>query len=81
MVERLGEINATALAAVRAAFDRHAGASTSHSGLDASAGLERLFRLTTEPHRLARRYPIDNSIFIFKMFQHIIGIRAFERDW
>jgi N-acetylglucosaminyldiphosphoundecaprenol N-acetyl-beta-D-mannosaminyltransferase len=37
--------------------------------------------LITEPHRLARRYLVYNSIFIARAFQQLAGWRSYARDW
>jgi N-acetylglucosaminyldiphosphoundecaprenol N-acetyl-beta-D-mannosaminyltransferase len=57
MVEHLGKINATALIGVGAAFDFHAGTKPRAPVWMQHAGLEWLFRLLTEPRRLAFHRP------------------------
>ena len=77
MVEHLGKINATALIGVGAAFDFHAGTKPRAPVWMQHAGLEWLFRLMTEPRRLAHRYLIDNSLFIGHMLQQVTGLRKY----
>jgi N-acetylglucosaminyldiphosphoundecaprenol N-acetyl-beta-D-mannosaminyltransferase len=64
MVDHVGKINATALLGVGAAFDFHAGTKPRAPVWMQHSGLEWLFRLLTEPRRLAHRYIIDNVLFI-----------------
>ena len=80
MVEHLGKINATALIGIGAAFDFHAGTKPRAPLWMQHAGLEWLFRLMTEPRRLAHRYLIDNSLFIGHMLQQVTGLRGYSLD-
>jgi N-acetylglucosaminyldiphosphoundecaprenol N-acetyl-beta-D-mannosaminyltransferase len=80
MVEHLGKINATALIGVGAAFDFHAGTKPRAPVWMQHAGLEWLFRLLTEPRRLAHRYLIDNSLFIGHTLQQVTGLRKYSLD-
>ncbi len=80
MVEHLGKINATALIGVGAAFDFHAGTKPRAPGWMQRSGLEWVFRLMTEPRRLAHRYLIDNSLFLGHMLQQITGLRTYSQD-
>jgi N-acetylglucosaminyldiphosphoundecaprenol N-acetyl-beta-D-mannosaminyltransferase len=80
MVEHLGKINATALIGVGAAFDFHAGTKPRAPVWMQHAGLEWLFRLLTEPRRLAHRYLIDNSLFIGYILQQVTGLRKYSVD-
>jgi N-acetylglucosaminyldiphosphoundecaprenol N-acetyl-beta-D-mannosaminyltransferase len=80
MAEHLGKINATALIGVGAAFDFHAGTKPRAPVWMQHAGLEWLFRLLTEPRRLAHRYLIDNSLFIGHMLQQATGLRKYSPD-
>lgn len=43
-------------------------------------GLEWLFRLTQEPRRLAKRYLVNNPLFILRATLQILGIRKYLRD-
>jgi N-acetylglucosaminyldiphosphoundecaprenol N-acetyl-beta-D-mannosaminyltransferase len=80
MVEHLGKVNATALIGVGAAFDFHAGTKPRAPGWMQRSGLEWVFRLMSEPRRLAHRYLIDNSLFISHMLQQITGLRTYSQD-
>ena len=57
-------INAV-LIGVGAAFDFHAGIKKRPPTFIQKCGLEWLYRLLSEPHRLWRRYLITNSLFIY----------------
>lgn len=57
-------LNATALIAVGAAFDFHAGRIPQAPRWMMSSGLEWLFRLCAEPRRLWRRYLVGNPRFV-----------------
>jgi N-acetylglucosaminyldiphosphoundecaprenol N-acetyl-beta-D-mannosaminyltransferase len=81
MVAHLGKINAAALIGVGAAFDFHAGTKPRAPVWMQRSGLEWLFRLMCEPRRLAHRYLIDNSLFIFHTLQQLAGLKTYPRDW
>ena len=81
MVEHLGKIEATALIGVGAAFDFHAGTKPRAPVWMQRSGLEWLFRLLTEPRRLAHRYLIDNALFVGHMLQQVTGRKTYARDW
>lgn len=72
MVEHVGKIDATALLGVGAAFDFLAGTKPRAPVWMQQSGLEWLFRLVTEPRRLARRYLIDNALFICYTLRQIV---------
>ncbi len=73
MAEHVGRINATALLGVGAAFDFHAGTKPRAPRWMQQSGLEWLFRLASEPRRLAHRYLIDNSIFLALATRHFLA--------
>ncbi len=43
------------------------------------SGLEWLFRLTQEPRRLAKRYLVNNPLFIIRASTQLLGLRRFNR--
>ena len=81
MVEHRGKIQAAALLGVGAAFDFHAGTKPRAPIWMQRSGLEWLFRLMTEPRRLARRYLVDNGLFIAFALRQAAGLSAHKRDW
>lgn len=58
---------------VGAAFDFHAGAKPMAPRWMQRYGLEWLFRFIQEPRRLARRYLITNSVFLWKVLCALVG--------
>jgi N-acetylglucosaminyldiphosphoundecaprenol N-acetyl-beta-D-mannosaminyltransferase len=81
MVEHLGKVDATALIGIGAAFDFHAGTKPRAPIWMQRSGLEWLFRLMTEPRRLAHRYLIDNALFVCYMLRQVSGLKTYARDW
>jgi N-acetylglucosaminyldiphosphoundecaprenol N-acetyl-beta-D-mannosaminyltransferase len=81
MVEHLGKVEATALIGIGAAFDFHAGTKPRAPIWMQHSGLEWLFRLLTEPRRLAHRYLIDNALFVGHMLQQVTGWKSYAKDW
>ncbi|MDR0534168.1 MAG: WecB/TagA/CpsF family glycosyltransferase [Verrucomicrobiales bacterium] len=73
--DHLGKIN-SAMLAVGAAFDFHAGVAPQAPEWMQRHGLEWLFRLFCEPQRLWKRYLVTNSFFIFLFFKKMLGIKV-----
>jgi N-acetylglucosaminyldiphosphoundecaprenol N-acetyl-beta-D-mannosaminyltransferase len=80
MAAHVGHIAATALIGVGAAFDFHAGTKPRAPHWMQRSGLEWLFRLATEPRRLAHRYLVDNMIFLVCAARQLAGWRSHARD-
>lgn len=70
-----GRINA-AMLAVGAAFDFHAGTVKQAPKWMQNNGLEWFFRLLQEPKRLAKRYFVTNTRFIFEFLMHKLIYRS-----
>jgi N-acetylglucosaminyldiphosphoundecaprenol N-acetyl-beta-D-mannosaminyltransferase len=81
MAAHVGRIRATALIGIGAAFDFHAGTKPRAPACMRRSGLEWLFRLASEPRRLARRYLIDNTIFIACAVQQLAGWKSYAPHW
>jgi N-acetylglucosaminyldiphosphoundecaprenol N-acetyl-beta-D-mannosaminyltransferase len=81
MAQHVGKIQATALLGVGAAFDFVAETTPRAPPWMRRSGLEWLFRLLTEPRRLAHRYLIYNSIFVARALQQISGWKSYAREW
>jgi N-acetylglucosaminyldiphosphoundecaprenol N-acetyl-beta-D-mannosaminyltransferase len=62
---------------VGAAFDLHTGRMIDAPNWMKQAGLQWLHRLLQEPKRLARRYLINNPIFIFKITCQLLGLKRY----
>ena len=61
---------------VGAAFDFHAGCKAMAPTWMQRSGLEWAFRLMSEPGRLWQRYMRTNSLFIYKVIRHELGLLA-----
>jgi N-acetylglucosaminyldiphosphoundecaprenol N-acetyl-beta-D-mannosaminyltransferase len=72
MAEHRGKINAVMLG-VGAAFDFHAGKKSQAPGWMQRIGLEWLYRLTTEPRRLWKRYLYNNPRFVMLAILDLLG--------
>jgi N-acetylglucosaminyldiphosphoundecaprenol N-acetyl-beta-D-mannosaminyltransferase len=81
MAAHVGRIDATALIGVGAAFDFQAGTKPRAPHWMQHSGLEWLFRLISEPRRLAGRYLIDNTIFLAHAAWRLTGLKSYPRDW
>ncbi len=81
MASHVGRIDATALLGIGAAFDFHAGTKPRAPAWMQRSGFEWLFRLASEPRRLAHRYLIDNTIFVARTVQQLTGQKSYARDW
>ena len=81
MALHVGKIHAAALLGVGAAFDFVSGTKTRAPLWMQHSGLEWLFRLMTEPRRLAPRYFVVISIFVVLALQQLAGWKSYARDW
>ena len=81
MLSHVGRVQAAALIGVGAAFDFHAGTKPRAPRWMQRSGLEWLFRLVSEPRRLAHRYMIDNAIFVTHAFRQLTGMKSYAREW
>ena len=69
MAQHVGRLNAPALIGIGAAFDFHAGLKRQAPRWMQRSGLEWLFRLSTEPRRLGKRYLVNNPAFLWLALQ------------
>jgi N-acetylglucosaminyldiphosphoundecaprenol N-acetyl-beta-D-mannosaminyltransferase len=74
------KLDAALLVGVGAAFDFHSGAVPQAPRWMQRSGLEWLFRLGTEPRRLARRYLVYNTLFLVRIFAQWTGIRKYPLE-
>lgn len=65
---------------VGAAFDLLTGRLRQAPRWMQGAGLEWLFRLSQEPRRLARRYLVNNPLFVLRASAQLVGLRKYLRD-
>lgn len=80
MAKHVGKVNATLLG-VGAAFDFLAGVKPRAPLWMQRSGVEWIFRLMTEPRRLAHRYLVYNSIFVLRAAQQLVGWKRYPQDW
>lgn len=77
MAEHIGRISAPILIGVGAAFDFHTQRVRQAPAWMQRHGLEWLFRLTQEPHRLWRRYLLGHPQFVWHLFLQKTGLRTY----
>ena len=80
MAAHLGRIDAPVMIGVGAAFDFLSGHKRQAPRWMQRSGLEWLFRLASEPRRLARRYLVNNPAFIWNVALQSLGFRRFQLD-
>ncbi len=80
MAQHWGELDAGLLIGVGAAFDFHSGRVPQAPRWMQRTGLEWLFRLSTEPRRLWRRYLIQNPLFVLRTLAQLSGARRYPLD-
>lgn len=71
MADHIDRIDAPALVGVGAAFDFHAGLKRQAPRFVQRSGFEWLFRMATEPRRLAKRYLQNNPAFVWLALQEL----------
>lgn len=71
------ELDAGVLIGVGAAFDFHSGRVRQAPRWMQRSGLEWLFRLGTEPRRLAARYLVHNPMFVLRAFAQLTGLKKY----
>jgi len=81
MAEHVGKVEAAALLGVGAAFDFLAGVKPRAPVWMQRSGVEWIFRLMSEPRRLAHRYLVFNSIFVMRALQQITGWKRYPEAW
>ncbi len=74
MFRNVGQLRASVLIGVGAAFDFHAGLKRQAPLWMQRSGLEWLFRLGTEPRRLWRRYLTNNPRFVWHLLLQLSGL-------
>ncbi len=78
MAAHVDLLDASALIGVGAAFDFHSGRKRQAPRWMQRSGLEWLFRLLSEPQRLARRYLINNPGFVWHLLLQELGARRYS---
>ncbi len=72
-----GKVQAKVMLGVGAAFDFHTGRLRQAPLWIRRAGLEWLFRLCMEPRRLAKRYLLNNPLFLVHLLLQATGLRSY----
>jgi N-acetylglucosaminyldiphosphoundecaprenol N-acetyl-beta-D-mannosaminyltransferase len=80
MAEYLPKLDTTLMFGVGAAFDFHAGRVRQAPRWMQRSGLEWLYRLCSEPRRLARRYLVNNPLFIWRIGAQLLGFRKYPLE-
>lgn len=73
MAEYLPKLEVTIMLGVGAAFDFHSGRVRQAPRWIQRSGFEWFYRLCTQPRRLARRYLVNNPIFLWKITRQLLG--------
>ena len=77
MAEYLPQLAVTLMAGVGAAFDFHSGRVKQAPRWIQRSGFEWLYRMCCEPRRLARRYLVNNPLFIGRIAAQLSGLRKY----
>lgn len=80
MAEYLPKLEVTLMVGVGAAFDFLSGRVRQAPRWMQRGGLEWLFRLCSEPRRLARRYLRNNPLFLWKGLGQFTGLKKYPLD-
>ena len=78
MAAHLGRLQAPVMIGVGAAFDFHSGRKRQAPRWMQRSGLEWLFRLLSEPRRLAGRYLVNNPGFVWNLLLQGVGARRYS---
>jgi N-acetylglucosaminyldiphosphoundecaprenol N-acetyl-beta-D-mannosaminyltransferase len=77
MAEYLPRLDTTLMIGVGAAFDFHAGRVKQAPRWVQRSGFEWLYRMFREPKRLARRYLVNNPLFLWRIAGQLLGLRKY----
>jgi N-acetylglucosaminyldiphosphoundecaprenol N-acetyl-beta-D-mannosaminyltransferase len=80
MAEWLPLLDTTLMFGVGAAFDFHAGRVRQAPRWVQRSGMEWFYRLIQEPRRLAKRYLVNNPIFLWRIAGQLLGLRKYPTD-
>jgi N-acetylglucosaminyldiphosphoundecaprenol N-acetyl-beta-D-mannosaminyltransferase len=78
MSEYLPKLETTVMFGVGAAFDFHSGRVRQAPRWIQRSGFEWLYRMCTQPRRLARRYLVNNPRFLWKIAGQLSGLRKYS---
>jgi N-acetylglucosaminyldiphosphoundecaprenol N-acetyl-beta-D-mannosaminyltransferase len=80
MAEYLPKLDTTLMVGVGAAFDFHSGRVRQAPRWIQRSGFEWLYRMLTEPRRLARRYLVNNPLFLARITLQLLGLRKYPLE-
>ena len=80
MAEYLPKLDVTLMAGVGAAFDFHSGRVRQAPRWVQQSGFEWLYRMCSEPKRLARRYLVNNPLFVWRIAGQLAGLRKYPLE-
>ena len=80
MAEYLPQLDTTLMFGVGAAFDFHSGRVRQAPRWIQRSGLEWFYRLCSEPRRLARRYLVNNPLFVLRIAGQLLGLRKYSLE-
>ena len=80
MAEYLPRLDTTLMFGVGAAFDFHAGRVRQAPRWIQRSGFEWLYRMAREPRRLARRYLVNNPLFLWRIAGQLLGLRKYPLE-
>lgn len=80
MAEYLPKLDATVMLGVGAAFDFHSGRVRQAPRWMQRSGLEWLYRLCSDPRRLARRYLVNNPLFAWRIAGQLLELRQYPLE-
>ena len=80
MAEYLPRLDTTLMFGVGAAFDFHSGRVRQAPRWIQRSGLEWFYRLCSEPRRLARRYLVNNPLFLWRIAGQLSGLRNYPLE-
>ncbi len=78
MSEFISRVSQSIMIGVGAAFDFHTGRAKNAPDWVKKAGLQWLHRLLQEPSRLWKRYLVNNSQFLWKIFLQLSGLASYQ---
>ena len=80
MAEFLPKLDTTLMIGVGAAFDFHAGRVRQAPRWIQRSGFEWLYRMCREPRRLARRYLVNNPLFLWRIAGQLLGLKKYPLE-